>query len=100
MKDLQFSINSWIFGKTPIEEIARLSKQVGVDGLDISGEPDTTDIAQVKNALSKYGLKAFAINGNFTDEERVFCHGDAAMRASAVESVKSAWTWPRLSGRA
>lgn len=88
MKDMLFSINSWIYGKTGIQDIAKYARQAGVDGLDISGEPDTTDLAEVKEALLKNNLKAFCINGNFVAEDRVLCHGDAAMRKKAVEYGK------------
>jgi D-psicose/D-tagatose/L-ribulose 3-epimerase len=80
-----FSINSWIFGRTTIDEIAKRAKTIGVDGIDISGEPDTTNLEEVKAALTKYGLIPFCINGNFTDEKRVLCHGNPACRTSAVE---------------
>ena len=88
MKEMLFSINSWIFGKTPIEEIAIRAKQIGVDGLDISGEPDTIDIKAVKKALKKNGLIAFCVNGNYIDESRVFCHSDKAIRQKAIEYGK------------
>ena len=63
---MKFSINSWIFGNLSIEEIARRAKEIGVDGIDVSGEPDTIDAKAVKATLDKYGLKVFDINGNFT----------------------------------
>jgi D-psicose/D-tagatose/L-ribulose 3-epimerase len=85
MKKRLFSINSWIFGRASIDEIAGRAREIGVDGIDISGEPDTTDIGEVKTALAKYGLIPFCINGNFTEEKRVLCHGDPAFRETAVE---------------
>jgi D-psicose/D-tagatose/L-ribulose 3-epimerase len=88
MKKRLFSINSWIFGKATIDEIAKRAKAIGVDGIDISGEPDTTNLEDVKAALTKYGLTPFCINGNFTDEKRVLCHSNPANRASAVEYGK------------
>jgi D-psicose/D-tagatose/L-ribulose 3-epimerase len=88
MEKRLFSINSWIFGKATIDEIAKRAKEIGVDGIDISGEPDTTDINEVKSALTKYGLIPFCINGNFADEKRVCCHGDSAFRETAVEYGK------------
>ncbi len=84
MNPILFSINSWIFGNARFEDIARRARQIGVDGLDISGEPDQVDIDEVKAALTKYGLVPVAINGNFLDESRTFCHSDPSCRASAV----------------
>jgi D-psicose/D-tagatose/L-ribulose 3-epimerase len=88
MKQINFSINSWIFGNTPIEEVVVKAHQIGVAGLDISGEPDTIDVGRIKKTLDAHGLKAFCINGNFTEETRVFCHGDAGYRKRAVEYGK------------
>ena len=88
MRQINFSINSWIYGNTSIEDIARYAKQIGAAGLDISGEPDTMDLASVKKALDSNGLKAFCINGNFVEETRVFCHNKAEYRQQAVEYGK------------
>jgi len=88
MKKMLFSINSWIYGNTPIEVVAAMAKQIGVDGLDISGEPDTIDIKAVKKALENNGLAAFCINGNYMEESRVFCHSDETMRKKAIEYGK------------
>ena len=88
MKELQFSINSWIYGNTPIEVIAQKAKQIGANGLDISGEPDTSDLGRIQAALDENGLIAFCINGNFMEESRVFCHSSAAYRKAAVEYGK------------
>ena len=57
MKRMKFSINSWIFGNLSIEEIARRAKEIGVDGIDVSGEPDTMDAKAVKATLDKYALR-------------------------------------------
>jgi D-psicose/D-tagatose/L-ribulose 3-epimerase len=84
MKKRLFSINTWIFGSTSIDEIACRAKEIGLDGIDISGEPAAIDLNEVKRALDKYGLIPFCINGNFTDEKRVLCHSDPAYRESAV----------------
>ncbi len=88
MKPILFSINSWIFGNASIEDIARRARQIGVSGLDISGEPDQVDLAEVQQALTKYGLVPVCINGNFLDETRTFCHSDPRCRSTAVDYGK------------
>lgn len=88
MKKRLFSINSWIFGNASIDEIAKRAKEIGVDGVDISGEPDTTDLGKVKAALTNYNLVPFCINGNFTNEKRILCHSNSAFRETAVEYGK------------
>ncbi|HBF38985.1 MAG TPA: hypothetical protein DDW50_16915 [Firmicutes bacterium] len=88
MKQIKFSINSWIFGKASIDEIAAKAKEIGVDGLEISGESDTTDIKKVKEALKKNGLTAFSVSGNFSEETRAFNHNELQYRNAAVEYGK------------
>lgn len=88
MKEIMFSINSWIFGKAPIEEIALQAKHIGVDGLEISGEPDTTNIVATKEALRKNGLIPFSISGNYLEETRAFCHDQLQYRNAAIEYGK------------
>lgn len=84
MKDMKYSINSWIFGNVTIEEICESARKIGVDGIDVSGEPDTTDLKRVREAINANGLRCFAINGNFTDESRVVSHSDPKMRETAI----------------
>lgn len=88
MKDMLFSVNSWIYGKAPIETIAKSAKAIGVDGIDVSGEPDELDAVRVKKALDEYGLRAFCINGHYLRDDRAFNHSDASMRQKAVEYGK------------
>lgn len=89
MKQLSYSINSWIFGNAPIDQIAACAKEIGADGIDVSGEPDELDAKMVKSALDRAGLKAFCINGNYLREDRALNHSDPDIRAGAVEYGKS-----------
>jgi D-psicose/D-tagatose/L-ribulose 3-epimerase len=85
MRELPFSVNSWLFGKMPIEDVAAIAKDAGLSGLEVSGEPDSIDIPKAQKALQRNGIAAFSISGNFLDEERAFCHSDPRYRAKAVE---------------
>jgi D-psicose/D-tagatose/L-ribulose 3-epimerase len=88
MKQIPFSINSWIFGNVPIEKIAQRAKAIGVSSLDISGEPEKIDAIAVKNLLKKYNLTAICINGNFIEDSRAFNHSDPKLRANAIDYGK------------
>jgi D-psicose/D-tagatose/L-ribulose 3-epimerase len=88
VKKMIYSINSWIYGNTTIEEIAVRARQIGVDGLDISGEPDTINVKETKKVLENNGINAFCVNGNYTEDTRVFCHSDKSMREKAIEYGK------------
>ena len=80
----KFSINTWLFGKASMKMIVGAASEIGVDGIDISGEPSSIDLNETKDLLRKYDLIPFCINGNFTDEQRAICHSDEMKRASAV----------------
>ncbi|WP_320123002.1 sugar phosphate isomerase/epimerase family protein [uncultured Sphaerochaeta sp.] len=89
MKEPKFSINTWLFGTASMDLITKAAHEIGVDGIDISGEPDAIDLVKTKELLEKYNLKAFCINGNYSDENRVICHSDATKRASAIQYCKA-----------
>lgn len=88
MNELIFSINSWIFGTASIEKICKISSELGVNGIDISGEPELIDMQNVKRELDRYNLVPFCINGNYTDENRCLSHNDKKIRNLAIDYGK------------
>ncbi len=88
MKEIRFSVNSWIFGDTDIETIAKCVKEIGADGIDVSGEPDKLDGTNVKKVLADQGLTAFCVNGHFVTEDHALNHSDAKMRSAAIDYGK------------
>lgn len=84
MKKLDFSVNSWVFGPISFDELAGRAKRIGLDGLELDGEPDTKDLKHMKAVLEETGLKPISICGTFNTENRAYNHADAAMREQAV----------------
>ncbi|WMC93986.1 sugar phosphate isomerase/epimerase family protein [Kineothrix sp. MB12-C1] len=88
MKKINFSVNSWVFGPISFEELAKRAKRIGLDGLELDGEPDTIDLVHMKKVLKETGLKAISVCGTFSMEERSFSHSDEMMRRNAIEYGK------------
>lgn len=84
MGQIEFSVNSWVFGPITFEELAERAKRIGLDGLELNGEPDTIDLRQRKAVLEKTGLKPVSVCGTFSMENRAFNHSDASMQKQAV----------------
>lgn len=84
MKKIDFSVNSWVFGPITFDELAERAKRIGLDGLELDGEPDTKDLKHMKSVLEKTGLKPISICGTFSTEDRAYNHKDASMREQAV----------------
>lgn len=88
MKKINFAVNSWVFGPISFDELAERAKRIGLDGLELNGEPDTEDVAHMKEVLTKTGLKPISVCGTFSMEERAFNHSHEEMRKKAVEYGK------------
>jgi D-psicose/D-tagatose/L-ribulose 3-epimerase len=81
------SATQWIFGREPLAETAERLRGAGYDGIELSGEPDSLDLAEVRSVLDAYGLTVTSICGLYTPE-RDIGHPDARVRAGGVDYVK------------
>lgn len=88
MKKIKISYNTLVYADEPISAgIERLARY-GYDGVDIVGEPDRYDTAEICELLKKYGIEASSICAVF-NTERDFASSSERIRAQAVEYVKS-----------
>jgi D-psicose/D-tagatose/L-ribulose 3-epimerase len=81
------SATQWIFGREPLRETAERLRAAGYDGIELSGEPDALDLAEVRSVLDATGLAVTSICGLYTPE-RDISHPDAGIRAGGVDYVK------------
>ena len=73
------------WGDLPLEEICRLGKQMGYEGLELSAAhldmkraaTDSAYVQQVKDTLAKYGLNCWAISNHLAGQCVVDTLGDA-----------------------
>ncbi|MDB5083339.1 MAG: xylose isomerase-like barrel protein [Bacilli bacterium] len=82
-----YSATQWIFGKEDLEvSFARL-KRYGYDGVELAGEPYTTDQEKVSLLLTKYGLICTSICGIYAGD-RDLSSSNLSIRNKAVQYVK------------
>ena len=89
MANFKYSVNSWVFGPITVEDLAKRAKRIGLDGLEIDGEPEKYDIGKMKAVLEENGLAAVDVCGTFQTQERAFNNNNREQRAQAVAYAKS-----------
>lgn len=78
---MKYGVCNWIFGDEPLAEtVARLAG-FGYDGLELKGDLEFYDPAEVKAILDDHGLAVLSL----TPEDVDLPHPDAEVRAKAVD---------------
>jgi D-psicose/D-tagatose/L-ribulose 3-epimerase len=92
-KTIQISVNTWIFGAVPIEEIIQRVKSIGFDGIELVGEPKAYRAAEVKRIVENSGLKVFSICGMHPgpepDDLRLLSHPNHLERQKGIDYIKT-----------
>jgi D-psicose/D-tagatose/L-ribulose 3-epimerase len=92
-KIFQFSVNTWIFGAVPIEEIIRRAKSIGFDGIELVGEPKVYRAAVVRHLAEEAGLKVLSIcgmhPGSEPDDLRLLSHPNQLERQKGIDYIKA-----------
>lgn len=83
----RYSVSQWIYGREPIENSLERLARYGYDGVELAGEPRSTDVTRVKQLLSDNGLVVSSICGLYRPE-RDLSHSDPQVRREAVQYVK------------
>jgi D-psicose/D-tagatose/L-ribulose 3-epimerase len=85
------SVSTWIFGPRPIPEVIATVHRLGYHGIELRGEPDLYDPAEVRAALEALAMTTTSICGMYPGpnpgELRDLAHPDAQERRRAVEYV-------------
>ncbi len=88
-----YSVSNWIydFGKEPLTKTFDRLKRLGFDGVELIGEPEQYDAAEVRRLASDYGLRVLSVLGwcIAPTETRDLAHPDAKKRQAAVDYLKS-----------
>lgn len=89
---MKASVSTWIFGPRPIDEVIATVHRLGYHGIELRGEPDLYDPAQVRGELEVRGMSTTSICGMYPGpnpgELRDLAHPDARERHRAVEYVR------------
>lgn len=87
---MHLSMHNWMRSEPLEVTLARLSR-CGYGSIEIKGEPDQYDTADVRDLLAKYNLKCWGAV-TLTLGDRNLCAKDEAQRAATVEYMKSCVT--------
>lgn len=92
-KPFQISVNNWIFGAAPLEQVVKRVAAIGFDGIELVGEPSIYKPAHVKDLVKDFGLKVFSICGMHPGPDpqdlRLLSHPDKKERQKGVDYVKA-----------
>lgn len=92
-KPFQISINNWIFGAAPLEDVVQRVSTIGFDGIELVGEPSIYKPAHVRDLVEDFGLKVFSICGMHPGPDshdlRLLSHPDPKERQKGVDYVKA-----------
>lgn len=78
---MKYGVCNWIFGDEPLAETAARLAGFGYDGLELKGDLELYDAAEVKATLDEHGLAVLSL----TPEDVDLPHPDAEVRAEAVD---------------
>lgn len=72
---------TWIFGDTPLKEVARGLSRLGYDGVELLGDPSRYPPQKVKRLLAGHGLSVFSLTPLDVD----LAHPDPGVRGRALD---------------
>ncbi len=78
---MKYGVCNWIFGDEPLAETAARLAGFGYDGVELKGDLELYDPAEVKAILDDHGLAVLSL----TPEDVDLPHPDAEVRAKAVD---------------
>jgi sugar phosphate isomerase/epimerase len=80
---------AWIYGDAPLDATLGRIAAAGYDGVEIPGEPDLFDPADVRRLLARHGLRPLGLTAScmVPATRRDLAHPDPAVRADAVGYV-------------
>ena len=96
---IKVSMHNWMRPE-PIEHTIKRLARLGYDGLEISGEPQGFDVAEVRGAARRARARVLG-RGDADDRRAATCsHEDPYVRRGSVEYVKDCLTFvSELGGR-
>jgi len=84
-----FGVCAWIYGDAPLDATLARIAVAGYHGVEIPGEPDGFDPADVRRLLARHGLTPLGLTAScmVPTTRRDLAHPDRAVRAEAVRYV-------------
>ncbi|MDY7039889.1 MAG: sugar phosphate isomerase/epimerase family protein [Chloroflexota bacterium] len=78
---MKYGVCTWIFGDEPLAETAARLSALGYDGVELKGDLELYDPAEIKDVLGDHGLSVLSL----TPQDVDLPHPDADERAGAVD---------------
>jgi sugar phosphate isomerase/epimerase len=80
---------TWIYGEAPLAETLARIAGAGCDGVELPGEPDLVEIAEVRTLLARHRLTPVAMTASCKSPEtrRDLAHPDPTIRDDAVAYI-------------
>ena len=78
---MKYGVCNWIFGDEPLAETAARLSEMGYDGMELKGDLELYDPAEVRSVLGDHGLRVLSL----TPQDVDLPHPDADQRAQAVD---------------
>jgi sugar phosphate isomerase/epimerase len=85
----KYSYDSLVYAGENVEDSIKRVAKYGYDGLELVGEPDQYDVAEVNRLKRSYGIEISSVCSIYIGDKRDLAHPDPSMRASAIDYVKS-----------
>jgi D-psicose/D-tagatose/L-ribulose 3-epimerase len=85
----RFGVCAWIYGGAPLDQTLGRIAAAGYDGVEIPGEPERFNPAEVRRLLAGHGLAPLGLTASCTvpATRRDLAHPDPAIRADAVRYI-------------
>jgi sugar phosphate isomerase/epimerase len=85
---MKLSASTWIFGDEPLARSLDRLRRFGCDGVEVLGEADAYDPADIDRLCRERELKVFSVL-NMATGSRDLAHPDAGVREGAIAHVRS-----------
>jgi sugar phosphate isomerase/epimerase len=83
----KYIISNWVYGEEDLKVTFDRLQRFGYDGIELMGEPEKYNNAEIKTLVKKTGVKVMTLAGIYT-AERDLSDPDHSIRANAVKYVK------------
>ncbi len=58
---MKYAISNWIYGDEPLTDVFQRLKRYGFDGIELLGEPEKYDVAEVRSLCAEYDIKVCSV---------------------------------------
>jgi sugar phosphate isomerase/epimerase len=94
---MKYCVSNWIYFNESLEKTMMRARSVGLDGLELMGEPEKYDAGEVRDLLDRFSLQVYSVAGIFTPE-RDLSAIEPRVRQQAVDYLKASLDFAKAIG--